>query len=232
MSKLWDSLTRHRQLPRAFVSGFLYALSISAVTAMVWGLYTMGAYNPVATKPPPKGSDDINTRFFKVLLKGRKEGTPFFEIEADVVEMRENFRYVDFKTGETKPHGRFFNMKDWENDLKSNPAPQAGPPVKRTIIWEADEAMFDRTTEDLIMRNNVELLTDANDIVETDEMVWQKGPETLSSSTRTKIHTHKDTLMYGDTIDVKTRDKEMVLEGRVYIEMDVNSDSRIDIKED
>jgi len=227
---LWQSLNRTRHLPPAFISFFLTAVSIGSVIGMGWGLWKMGAYNPVGNKiTNTKADDNIGMRFFNVTIQGRKEGTPFFTIIADKIKLNKDLNYVTFETGKKKPHGQFYNMKDWEDDKKDT---SEGPEKKRDVTWESDLAFYDMSTENLRMVDNVILITDAEDTVYTDEMMWNKSTESLSSTKRTKIHTHHDTYMVADNVDVKTRDKEMYLEGHVYIEMDVNSDQKIQIKEE
>jgi hypothetical protein len=61
-------------------------------------------------------------------------------------------------------------------------------------------------------------------------MFWSKQEESLKSSTRSRVLTSRKTYFEANKLDVKTRAKEMLMEGKVYIEMNVGSDQRIDVE--
>jgi hypothetical protein len=204
-------------------------LALALMFGLGYGFWKLGAHNPAAPQnAAPKPDDQIGIRFFNVELRGRKNGTPFFSIFADQIEVSRDNRYVFFK-GKTKPHGEFYNLKDWDSELSAEVVGGASRP--RNLRWEANRAEYDYSLENLMMYDKVKIITDAQDVVETDEMFWSKHDEALRSSTRSKVLTHKKTYFEANKLDVKTRAKEMLMEGKVYIEMYVGNDQRINVKE-
>jgi lipopolysaccharide export system protein LptA len=203
--------------------------------AMIWGLFKMNPTNPAGVDPPKQPDSQIGLRFQEVELRGRKDGTPFFTIFADEVDVSRDSRYVNFTEGKKKPHGEFFNMKDWEVDIDPEAAKAAESltePRRRTITWEAKRAEYDTQKESLRMQEDVLIVTDTKDTIKTDEMIWDRGTQTLESNTRSHIRTHKGTRIDSNKLQAKTQDKELLLEGQVYIEMPLGKDQTLDVKED
>lgn len=225
--QLWGTLNKSYYLRQAFRPWMLPVLVLLIIGTSGYGLWKMSARNPAAIEPPAEAQDQVELRFYDVELRGRKEGTPFFVIFADEVEVTRDNRYVNFKEGSHKPHGEFFNLKDWEQDLGNT---DSSEDTRRRIVWEARKATYDRNQQDLRMEENVEVITDTKDIILTDELLWRKQDESLSSQTRSKVRTHKGAYMTADTMDVKTKDQEMYLEGRVYIEMPLKDEQQLDIE--
>ncbi len=225
---LWQRLNKPYYLRHAFRPWMIPVAIIAVVGLSGYGLWRMSARNPAAVEPPQQVQDQVELRFYDVVMRGRKQGTPFFVIFADEVEVTRDDRYVNFLEGANKPHGEFFNMKNWEKDLGDGDIDEN---KRRRIVWEARKATYDRNQEDLRMEEDVKIITDTRDIVLTDDMLWKKSDESLSSTTRSKVRTSKGTYMTADTMDVKTRDKEMYLEGRVYIEMPIKEEQQIDVEE-
>ncbi len=225
--QVWQALNKSYYLRYAFRPWMLPVMVLMIIGVSGYGLWKMSARNPAAIEPPVEEQDQVELRFYDVELRGRKEGTPFFVIFADEVEVTRDNRYVNFKEGANKPHGEFFNLKDWEKDLGN---PDSSEDTRRNIVWEARKATYDRNQQDLRMEENVEVITDTKDIILTDELLWRKQDESLSSQTRSKVRTHKGAYMTADTMDVKTKDKEMYLEGRVYIEMPIKDEQQLDIE--
>lgn len=225
--QVWQALNKPYYLRYAFRPWMLPVMVLMIIGLSGYGLWKMSARNPAAIEPPVEAQDQVELRFYDVELRGRKEGTPFFVIFADEVEVTRDNRYVNFKEGANKPHGEFFNLKDWEKDLGNTDSTED---TRRNIVWEARKATYDRNQQDLRMEENVEVVTDTKDLILTDELLWRKQDESLSSQTRSKVYTHKGAYMTANTMDVKTKDKEMYLEGRVYIEMPIKDEQQLDIE--
>ena len=224
---IWKALNKPYYLRYAFRPWMIPLVVVMIIDISGYGLWKMSARNPAAIEPPQEAQDQVELRFYDVELRGREQGTPFFVIFADEVEVTRDNRYVNFKEGAQKPHGEFFNLKDWEQDLGNTETTEDN---KRRIVWEARKATYDRNQQDLRMEEDVKVITDTKDIVLTDELLWQKKDESLSSQTRSKVRTHKGAYMTADTMDVKTKDKEMYLEGRVYIEMPIKEEQELDVE--
>lgn len=197
-------------------------LSLGVIVLLGYGFWKLGVHNPVGPASKPRPDEQIGVRFYKVELRGRKHGTRFFSIFADRVEVSKDNRYVFFHG---KPHGEFFNLKNWEAQLSSDQTQNEN--TARHLRWEAQRAEYDMQLENLMMFDQVRIITDAGDVVETDEMLWSKQDETLRSSTPSRVLTHQQTFFKADTLEVKTREKEMRLEGNVYLEMYVGKDQKI-----
>lgn len=204
-------------------------LVFSMVCGMLYWLYQNKAHNPAAPEHKEKPDKDIGLRFTNVELRGREEGSPFFTIWSEEVEVsrskgKQDGRMVYFRKN---PHGEFYNLKDWEKSEKERE--ESGElPLKRSLIWKSDYAEYDRHEERLLMKKHVEIITDKNDNLKTDEVLWDKKSERLTSSTRSVVLTHKNTYMEANQLEAKTKLKELYLEGNVYIETDVKSDQSLD----
>ena len=218
-------LTTPLYLRRFYRPWMLTVLSLLAIVGMGLGFWKLRPSNPVAPEPKPVPDQSISLRFEKVELRGRKQGTPFFTILAEKVEVTKDNRYVNFLKGNGKPHGEFYNLKDWEED------PTGAEPKRRAITWESNEASYDTIEKNLVMRGEVRIKTDAGDTIETEEMIWSQSQETLISNTRTKIHTHQDTYLNSNKVKVETRSKSLFLEGQVFIDMKIGEDRIIDVEE-
>lgn len=223
--RLWRVLNKQRRVsPWVFSS-----IGILFIGFILGGLWWLSPKNPVAVELPARPDEQIGLRFYGVELRGRKQGTPFFTIFADEVEVSRDQRYIEFKTGSkaptTKPHGEFFNLKDWESldgDGADNP---------RSMTWEANQATYDSQLQNLHMQKSVEILTDLQDIIQTDDFLWNKQEQTMTSNTRSKIKTHQETYLEANNLKVETETKNMVLEGRVFIEMKIGDDQVINVEE-
>lgn len=181
--------------------------------------------NPAAVKPP-KPNAKIEFRFSKVEVRGSKEGTPFWRIWADEMESSRDQKTIYFKKN---PHGEFFNMKNWEKKFDDDIDEKEEK--KRRLTWKAQYAEYDLQQEKLLMKKKVQVLTDAQDIVKTDHLIWDKATETLESKTRSYVTTSKKNYIEANKILIKTQDKEMYLEGQVFINMKINDKQRIDLDE-
>ena len=215
-------LTRSLNLRKLYQPWMLSVISLMAIGGMVFSFWKMNARNPAAIQHKPEASSNLSLSFEGVELRGRKNGTPFFTIEAEKVEVSKDNRYVNFLKGKTKPHGEFYNLKDWEED------PTGSEPKRRAITWEANSAKFDTTEQNLDMKGQVRIKTDLEDTIQTDDMLWKKADETLSSNTRTRIHTHHDTYIGANKLKVETKKKALYLEGKVYIDIKIGEEPLID----
>lgn len=227
---LWQRLNTPIYLRRYYRPWMTPVLGLMTVLAMVYGFWWLRANNPVGVQMAEKPDEQIGLRFYDVELRGRKEGTPFFTIMADEVEVSRDQRYVTFLKKDNKPRGEFYNLKDWEREIlpEAPPDPEA---TRRSARWTASRAEYDTRMQDLKMTEGVEIVTDLEDVILTDEMIWRKQDETLSSSTRTKVRTHKKTYLESDQLKFETRDKALFLEGRVFIEMKLGKDQGVNVDE-
>lgn len=226
-ANLWDKLNTPIYLRRYYQPWMLPVFSVLLILALGFGFWKLSPSNPAAIEPPQRPDEQIELRFFDVELRGRKQGTPFFTILADEAEVSRDQRFVTFLKKKQKPHGEFFNLKDWEKEEGDQPS--EGPPKRRALRWEADQASYDFTMQKLTMQKDVRIVTDLDDLILTDEMIWSKQKETLESSTRSKITTHHDSYMESDKLKVETKDKTLYLDGKVFIEMKLGKDQRINV---
>ncbi|HEY9841664.1 MAG TPA: LPS export ABC transporter periplasmic protein LptC, partial [Candidatus Obscuribacterales bacterium] len=222
-----NPLTAPLFLRRLYRPWMLPAVSLLAIAALIYGFWKVGARNPAAIQPKSKPDDSISLRFEDVELRGRKQGTPFFTIMADKVEVSRDSSTVRFLKGKnkTKPHGEFYNLKDWEEDATG------ALPRRRAITWESNEAIFNTQDQNLSMKGDVRIKTDVGDTILTEEMLWNRNAETLTSNTRTRVHTHKDTYLQSNKLKVETRTKALFLDGQVFIDMKIGEDKIVDVEE-
>lgn len=224
---LWRFLRQPIDMGYLWRAWILPLLGLATLGGMIFGFWQLSAKNPAAIPPPAPTDESISLRFDNVELHGRKQGTPFFTIYADRVEVTRDQRYVKFLKGKNKPHGEFYNLKDWEPDIDPRKGPSS---LTRAVRWEAENAEYDYQTQSLKMQKNVEIVTDAGDVIKTDEMVWSRNDETLSSSTRSTIDSHDKNHLESDKLKVETRQKNIYLEGRVFIDMDLGENVGIDVE--
>ncbi len=165
--------------------------------------------NPIYNPAGPQSQDvksDIEVRFLDAVVKGRRNGTAHWTAYSKIVESERNSSRVFFKD---KPHGEFYNIKDWSkadsNNEKTNPSPfPSGIPAPispqpinnqpdrlRTFTWDADTAEYNTETDDLILKKNVNIVTDDKDKIKTDELNWNNFSQKATSNTRTKITSAK-----------------------------------------
>lgn len=223
---LWERLNTPIYLQAYYRPWMLPMLGLVALLGMGYGFWWLRANNPVGVQLAEKPDEQIGLRFYDVELRGRKDGTPFFTILADEVEVSRDQRYVSFLKKDNKPRGEFYNLKDWESETSDDPdAP------RRSARWTADQAEYDSRMQNLKMTDEVKIVTDLEDVILTDEMIWTKQDETLSSSTRSKVRTHKKTYLESDQLKFETRDKTLFLEGRVFIEMKLGKEQGIHVEE-
>lgn len=221
--KAQNPLTTPIELQRLYQPWMLSLVSLLAIGGMIYGFWKLNASNPAAIQPKTKGDDSISLRFEGVELRGRKQGTPFFTIQAEKVVVSKNNDEVTFLKGKTKPHGEFYNLKDWEEDASG------ALPKRRAVTWEADKAVFNTVDQNLSMLGGVKIKTDAGDTILTEEMLWNRNEQTLVSHTRTKVHTHQDTYLESNRLKVETNTKALTLEGQVSIDMKLNQEKVIDV---
>lgn len=220
-----NPFTAQLYLRRLYRPWMLSVVSLLAIGAMIYGFWRLNASNPAAPKRAEKQPDQsVSLRFENVELRGRKQGTPFFTILAEKVEVSKNNELVTFLKGKTKPHGEFYNLKDWEEDASG------ALPKRRAITWEANKAVFNTTDQNLSMLGEVKIRTDAGDTITTEEMLWNRNEQTLTSNTRTKVHTHQDTYLQSNKLKVETRTKALFLEGQVFIDMKLDQEKVVDVE--
>lgn len=210
------------ELSKLYRPWMLSVLPLLAIGGMLYGFWKLNASNPAGVQPKPQPDPGVSLRFEEVELRGRKDGTPFFTILAEKVEVSKENRYVNFLKGKTKPHGEFYNLKDWEDD------PTGAEPKRRAITWESNSARYDTIDQNLEMKGQVRIKTDLDDRIQTEEMLWNRNQQTLTSNTRTQIHTHHDAHIGANKLKVETTKKSLYLEGRVYIDMKIGEEVLVD----
>jgi len=227
---LWQKLNTPIYLRRYYRPWMLPIFGLLLVLGMGYGFWNLSANNPVGLQLAEKPDEQVGLRFYDVELRGRKQGTPFFTILADEIEVSRDQRYVFFLKKEHKPRGEFYNLKDWDLE-ESAPGESQPSSERRSVRWTSEHAEYDSRLQNLKMEDKVEIVTDLEDVILTDEMIWSKSEETLSSSTRSKVRTHKKTYMESDKLKVETKDKALYLDGRVFIEMKLGKGQGIDVEE-
>lgn len=191
---------------------------IGVIGAVAWWFWKIQARNPVAVPVKAQPDPKIELRFHQVELKGRKDGTPNWEIKADQMEVSRDQRFAYFK-GE--PKGRFFNLKDWSGKPE-------GEQKSRSFEWNAKQATYDSVDENLTIEGKVHIVTDAKDTLDTEIIRWlskeqkiyiDKPLKVVGSNKTPKIEAQKA------TADVKLEIIEF--EGQVKIETVVKEQDQL-----
>ena len=221
------SPTRIKQFGQALRPLLPPLLSVALLVGLGYGFWRLGAHNPAAPAVKAKPDDQIGIRFYGVELRGKKQGTRFFSIFADQIEVTRDNRYVFFK-GKNRPHGEFFNLKNWEAQLSSEFG-ENDENKARHLRWEAQRAEYDLQMENLTLSDRVKIISDAGDVIESDEIFWSKQEEALRSSKPTRMLTYKKSYFQSDKLEARTRLKEITLEGHVYLEMYAGPDQQLEV---
>jgi len=225
----------------------VYVFVIGGLGGGGYWLWRNPIYNPAGPQVQAAKSQ-IEVRFKDAVVKGRKQGTPYWTVYAKTVESERQSSKVFFKD---KPNGEFYNLKDWSKNSENN-SPQnvvTGPGVNvtnpagntptstpatptaerlRTFIWNADEAEYDQETEDLTLRKNVSIVTDDKDTIKTDELLWKNSEEKAVSNKRTTI-TGKDgkPVIYADRLEADVKLDILNLKGNVEIITELTEDQQL-----
>lgn len=193
-------------------------LGSGVIVTAGWWLWRNQATNPVAVPVKAQPDPKIELRFHQVELKGRKDGTPNWEIKADQMEVSRDQRFAYFK-GE--PRGHFFNLKDWSGKPE-------GEQKSRSFDWSAKLATYDSVDENLTLEGQVHLVTDAKDTLDTEIIRWLSKDEKIYIDKPLKVVGSKKTPKIEAqkaTADVKLEIIEF--EGKVKIETTVQEKDQL-----
>lgn len=205
-----------------------YIVVIGCVGGVIYWLWKNPIYNPVGPQVQNVQSD-IEVRFRDATLRGRRGGIPYWTVNSKLVESERNSPMVVFKD---KPNGEFYNLKDWSNNAnvaestsqsqtnQTNINNNSKPDERlRTFTWTADLAEYNTDTEDLVLKNNVSILTDDKDSIKTNELNWNNFEQKAKSNTRTTIIGYKGhPVVKADNIEGDVKMDVLNLKGNVEIE--------------
>lgn len=198
-----------------------------------------GLRNPVSPQAVTPSNPRIELRLLDVELRGRKAGSKTWAIWAREVEVSRDQNSVYLKG---KPHGTFYNIKDWSRKESPAPLPPAvlpapagtgfaipPPPVAprptasperlHTIKWRAQigEYTFAHPgiTEQLVLRGDVAIESDERDTVSTREVQWLPEENRLICPTRTRLRAHEGTVIEADRAVTNTQLEVLELYGKI-----------------
>ncbi|MFN8577011.1 MAG: LPS export ABC transporter periplasmic protein LptC [Candidatus Sericytochromatia bacterium] len=212
-----------------------YIAIIGCVGGVAYWLWKNPIYNPVGPQAQTVQSD-IEVRFIDATLRGRKGGIPYWTVHSKLVESERNSPMVYFKN---KPNGEFYNLKDWSKNSPSQEENKPGlqnqinNPSKpddrlRTFTWNADLAEYNTDTEDLHLKDNVNIVTDDKDTIKTNELRWNNYDQKAKSNTRTTITGHKGyPIVKADNIEGDVKMDVLNLKGHVDIETVLDEDQKL-----
>ena len=204
------------------------------VGGVVYWLWKNPIYNPVGPQAQTVKSD-IEVRFKNATVRGRRGGIPYWTVYSKVVESERNSSMVYFKE---KPNGEFYNLKDWSknspstdinNNLQNNQPTQKNIDDRlRTFVWNADVAEFNTETEDLVLKNNVNITTDDKDSMKTDELKWSNFSQKAVSNKRSVITGSKGyPIVKSDNLEGDVKLDILNLKGNVEIETQLDEDQEL-----
>lgn len=214
-----------------------YIAVIGCIGGVVYWLWKNPIYNPVGPQVQNVQSD-IEVRFRDATLRGRRGGIPYWTVNSKLVESERNSPIILFKD---KPKGEFYNLKDWANNNNTpenatdnqdptKPNNTASKPDERlrTFTWSADLAEYNTDTEDLVLKTNVDILTDDKDSIKTNELRWNNYEQKVRSNTRTVIKGFKGhPIVKADNIEGDVKMDILNLKGHVEIETVLDEDQEL-----
>ncbi len=208
----------------------IYILSICSIATITYWLWKHPIYNPAGPQIQEARSE-IEVRFKDAVVKGRKNGTPYWTVFSKNVEVERDTPWVFFKD---KPHGEFYNLKDWskseqnpENNEQTNNQENKDERL-RTFTWNADKAEYNTETEDLNLKQNVKIITDDKDSIKTEEMHWNNANQKAVSDTRTTIIGHKGhPVIYADKVEGDIKLDILNLKGHVEINTELTEEQQL-----
>ncbi|MGE5708064.1 MAG: hypothetical protein ACM3YO_07000, partial [Bacteroidota bacterium] len=93
------------------------------------GVYALRQQKGQALNPflpaPVRMQPQIELQFNKVVMQGRQKGVKRWNIWSKQVQISQDQQFVYF---ENRPHGSFYNLKDWAATESASPQP-AGQPL-------------------------------------------------------------------------------------------------------
>jgi lipopolysaccharide export system protein LptC len=206
-----------------------YTVVIGSVAGVSFWLWRNPIYNPAGPRIQ-EAKSQIEVRFRNAVVKGRKNGTPYWTVFCKNVESARESSKVFFRD---KPYGEFYNIKDWSketgnNMIPVNPSPSPPQERLRTFNWDSDEAEYDTETEDLTLRKNVKVVTDDKDIIKTDELQWKNSQQKAISNKRTTITGHEGhPIIKADSLEAETKMDVLNLKGNVEIITELTEDQKL-----
>jgi len=174
---------------------------------------------PDAILPPTvQLTQNIDIQFADVVMQGREKGHKRWTIESKTVKLSQDSRFTYF---ESRPKGRFFNLKDWKSEQPDNSE------SRRTVDWESDKATYDTVTEGLTMEGNVVIVTDDRDRITTARLEYQSREKRLMMPQKTLIVTNDKTRIRADAIEANTEAEVFELKGHVHVSTDLEEGDRL-----
>jgi LPS export ABC transporter protein LptC len=207
----------------------VYTMVIGSVGAVAYWLWKNPIYNPAGPQIQ-EAKSQIEVRFRNAIVKGRKNGTPYWTVYCKNVESARESSKVFFKE---KPNGEFYNIKDWSKETESspnmvNPSPSPSAERLRTFKWDSDEAEYDTETEDLTLKKNVVVVTDEKDTIKTDELQWKNADQKAVSHKRSNIVAHKGyPIINADNLEADVKSDILNLKGNVEIITELTEDQKL-----
>lgn len=184
-----------------------------------WYFWSRRAHNPVAVAQPPKPDQEIELRFHDVELRGRKNGVGHWTIHAKNVDVSRDQRYAYLKD---HPEGTFYNIKDW------NPSQSDAPAKSRSFDWSGKEAEYDSITNNLQIKGNVVIRTDAKEELKSERVNFFSDADKVEVPGKVTIVGDKGKpKIAADKLDADLKLEVLSLQGHVKIDTVVGENQQI-----
>jgi LPS export ABC transporter protein LptC len=209
---------------KLIIKNFLiYSISFLIIGSLVYWLWKNPIYNPVGPRIQTFQSN-IEVRFKNAEVRGRKNGIPYWIAKSKLVESEKNSSIIYFKNN---PEGIFFNLKDWNKSDFKDGIVQENEEL-RQFSWKGKEAHYNTDTEDFSLIENVKIITDKKDIIETDELIWDNYEKTATSNKRTKITHHKGyPIISSNSVKANTKNDVIDFKGNVELITELSNDEQL-----
>jgi hypothetical protein len=205
----------------------IYLVAVLVVGATYyWRTYRPSIFTKDSILPEPvKLEQNIDVRFSDVVMQGRQKGVQRWAVTADRVILSRDGRYTYF---EPNPKGKVFNLKDWNTPESESPNPTASTGSKvKSMNWVAQKATFDQQENRLVLTKKVVLTTEDQDIMKTDELIYETEKKKLRFPKKTVLYKKDGTILKGDKMDVDVGSEVLEVSGNVDLLTNANGDSAL-----
>jgi LPS export ABC transporter protein LptC len=189
------------------------------VSGMAWYFWRDRAHNPVAVPQPVKPDQEIELRFHDAELRGRKNGVGHWSIRAKRIDVSRDQRYAYLKD---HPTGTFYNIKDW------NPSQSDATAKSRSFDWSGKEAEYDSMSNNLMIKGNVVIRTDAKEELKTERVNFYSDDDKVDIPGKVTIIGDKGRpRISADKLDADLKLEVLSLQGHVKIDTVVGEGQQI-----
>ena len=185
--------------------------------------------SPVLPADTPPLEPQIETAFDQVVLQGRDQGTLRWRIESDRVTASQNQQFITF---ERKPHGVFYNLRDWKDQPDETMRPPGATPEPvtpdrtRQVRWHSERAEYDSMLEEMTMTGTASFTMPEGDRLVADRVVYRVRRHQMMADAAMRLWTRDHMRLQAHRATVDTEIEQIELAGAVDLVAPLESGDR------